>query len=96
MNVLSIAGVTFLHDKAQCMKELVTGSVLKEKKVVFFGNDCWLGYSLDLNIAENLGVIIIDCVEDELREMVNVDCKTLQEKNGVSLAESRQTLEDIR
>ena len=69
------------------MKVLAAQSILKEEKVDFFGNDSWPGSSPDLNVVENLGAIIKDRVEEQLRGMKKVDIDTLREKMKLILRE---------
>jgi transposase len=63
-NVLDTNEVTFLHDKAPCMKANATQHLLEDEDVKFWGNSIWPGNSPDMNPAENLGAIIKDKVEE--------------------------------
>ena len=56
-NVLDVNEVTFLHDKAPCMKAIAT-QLLRVNSVDFFDNSLWPGSSPDLNVAENIGAIM--------------------------------------
>ena len=64
-NVVDVEEVTFLHDKAPCMKALRTQNLLREN-IDFFGNQEWPGNSPDLNVCENLGSIMKDEVEKRM------------------------------
>ena len=48
-NVLDVTQVTFLHNKAPCMKAFWTQNLLKDNNLDFFGNEEWPGNSPDLN-----------------------------------------------
>ncbi|CAF5036369.1 unnamed protein product, partial [Rotaria sp. Silwood1] len=63
-NVLVINEVTFLHDKAPCMKANATQHLLEAEEVKFWGNSIWPRNSPDMNPAENIGAIIKDKVEE--------------------------------
>ena len=65
-NAVDVTQVTFLHDKAPCMKALRTQTLLRENNVDFFGNDKWPGNSPDLNVCENLGSIMKNEVEKRM------------------------------
>lgn len=65
-NVLDVTQVTFLHDKAPCMKALRTQNLLKDNNIDFFGNEEWPGNSPDLNVCENVGSILKDKVEKRM------------------------------
>jgi hypothetical protein len=65
-NVISIEDVTFVHDKAPCMKARATQQLLRESNIDFWGNDIWPGNSPDLNPAEHLGAIIKGEVETRM------------------------------
>ena len=62
-NVLDITQVTFLHDKAPCMKVLRTQNLLKDNNIDLFGNEEWPHNSPNLNACENVGSILKDEVE---------------------------------
>ncbi|CAF3018773.1 unnamed protein product, partial [Rotaria sp. Silwood2] len=63
-NVLDTDEVTFLHDKAPCMKANATQHLLEDEGLKFWGNSIWPGNSPDMNPAENIGAIIKDKVEE--------------------------------
>ena len=65
-NVISVNDVTFLHDKAPCMKARATQMLLRSEDIDFWGNDIWPGNSPDLNAAEHIGAIIKDEVETRI------------------------------
>ena len=65
-NDLDITQVTFLHNKAPCMKALQTQNLLKDNNIDFFGNEEWPGNSPDLNACENVGSILKDEVEKRM------------------------------
>lgn len=58
-NVISVADVTFFHDKALCTKARATQKLLRKENIDFWGNNIRPGNSPDLNI----GTIIKDEVE---------------------------------
>ena len=59
-NVLDVTQVSFLHDKALCMKTLRTQNLLKDNNIDFFGNEEWPSNFLDLNAYENVGSMLKD------------------------------------
>ena len=65
-NVIDVNEVTFLHDKAPCMKAIATQQILQINGIDFFDNSQWPGSSPDLNVAENLGAIMKDRTEEAL------------------------------
>ena len=65
-NVVSVGQVTFLHDKAPCMKALETQRLLISNQIDFFDNSQWPGSSPDLNAAENVGAILKARTDQEL------------------------------
>ena len=65
-NALNVTQVTFLHNKAPCMKVLRTKNLLKGNNIDFFGNEEWPGNSPDLNACENIGSILKDEVEKRM------------------------------
>ena len=65
-NVLDVTQVTFLHDKAPCMKALQTQNLLKDNNIDFFGNEEWPGNSPNLSACENAGSILKDEVEERM------------------------------
>ena len=65
-NVIDVNEVTFLHDKAPCMKAIATQQILLTNGIDFFDNSQWPGSSPDLNVAENLGAIMKDKTEEAL------------------------------
>ncbi|CAF4738172.1 unnamed protein product [Rotaria sp. Silwood2] len=62
-NVIDVDEVTFVHDKAPCMRANKTQHLLYDNAIQFWGNDIWPGNSPDLNVAEHIGTIIKDEVE---------------------------------
>jgi hypothetical protein len=66
--VLDPNQVTFLHDRAPCMKALQTQQLLEQYGVDFFGNQEWPGNSPDLNACEHLGSILKDRCEAKMIE----------------------------
>ena len=64
--MLDVQEVCFLHDKVPCSKALATQELLRESGIDFFNNSEWPGLSPDLNLAEDLGAIIKDRVEDRM------------------------------
>ena len=72
-NVIDKNEVTFLHDKAPCMKAIRTQQLLRQNEIDFFDNTQWPGSSPDLNVAENLGAIMKDRVEDALQVFSEVE-----------------------
>jgi hypothetical protein len=64
INVLDTNEVTFLHDKAPCMRANATQHLLEVEGVKFWGNSIWAGNSPDMNPAEHIGAIIKDKVEE--------------------------------
>ena len=64
--VIDPAQVTFLHDRAPCMKALATQELLRENDIDFFGNQEWPGNSPDLNACEHLGAIMKEKVEQKM------------------------------
>ena len=65
-NVLDVTEVTFLHDKAPCMKALQIQKLLKDKNIDFFGNDEWPSNSADLNVCENVRSFLKDEAEKRM------------------------------
>lgn len=65
-NVIDREQVTFLHDKAPCVKALATQQMLRDFNIDFFNNTQWPGNSPDLNPCENLGSIVKDRVESKM------------------------------
>ena len=65
-NVLDVTQVTYLYDKAPCMKAFQTQNLLKDNNIDFFGNEEWPGNSPDLNACENVGSILKDEVEKRM------------------------------
>ena len=62
-NVLDSAEVVYLHDSAPCHKANATQQLLKASGIDFFDRTEWPGSSPDLNVAENVGSILMDKVE---------------------------------
>ncbi|CAF1372224.1 unnamed protein product [Adineta steineri] len=58
--------VTFVHDKAPCMRANMTQHLLKDNDITFWGNDIWPDNSPDLNAAVHIGTKIKDEVERKL------------------------------
>jgi hypothetical protein len=65
-NVIDPDEVTFVHDKAPCMKANKTQHLFQDNDVKFWGNDIWPGNSPDLNVAEHIRSIIKDEVEKKM------------------------------
>lgn len=65
-NVIDPDEVTFVHDKAPCMRANQTQHLLQDNGLKFWGNDIWPGNSPDLNAAEHIGSIIKDEVEKKM------------------------------
>jgi hypothetical protein len=65
-NVIDPDEVTFVYDKAPCMRANKTQHLLQENNVKFWGNDIWAGNSPDLNVAKRIGSIIKDEVEKKM------------------------------
>ncbi|CAF3865513.1 unnamed protein product [Rotaria sp. Silwood1] len=65
-NVIDVDEVTFLHDKASCMRAYQTQHLLRDNDIKFWRNDIWPGNSPDLNVAEHIGTIIKDEVEKKM------------------------------
>ena len=65
-NVIDPDEVTFLHDKAPCMKAIATQQLLRANFVDFFDNSQWPGSSPDLNVAENINAIMKNWTEQAL------------------------------
>ncbi len=65
-NVVDTDQVTFIHDKAPCMKANATQELLTEAGIDFWGNNVWPGNSPDLNSAEHVGAILMDEVEGKM------------------------------
>ena len=65
-NIIDPDEVTFLHDKAPCMKAIATQQLLRANSVDFFDNSQWPGSCPDLNVAENIGAIMKDRTEEAL------------------------------
>ena len=72
-NVIDKNEVTFLHDKMPCLKAIRTQQLLRQNDIDFFDNTQWPGSSPDLNVAENLGAIMKDRVEDALQVFSEVE-----------------------
>jgi len=64
--VLDVQEVYFRHDKAPCFKALATPELLRQSGIDFFNNIEWLSSSSDLNLAFDVGVIIMDCIENRM------------------------------
>jgi hypothetical protein len=62
-NVLDPTEVVYLHDNAPCHKANATQQLLKDSGIEFFDRTEWPGSSPDLNVAENVGSILMDKVE---------------------------------
>lgn len=62
-NVLDPTEVVYLHDNAPCHKANATQQLLKDSGIEFFDRTEWPGCSPDLNVAENVGSILMDKVE---------------------------------
>ncbi|CAF1649614.1 unnamed protein product [Adineta steineri] len=65
-NVIDLNQVTFVHDKAPCMRANMTQHLLKDNDITFWGNDIWPDNSPDLNAAVHIGTKIKDEVERKL------------------------------
>jgi len=55
-----------MSKKAPCFKALATQELLRQSGIDLFNNSEWPGSSPDLNLAEYLGAIIKDRVEDRM------------------------------
>lgn len=62
-NVLHSAEVVYLHDSAPCHKANATQQLLKDSEIDFFDRTQWTENSPDLNVAEDVGSILVDRVE---------------------------------
>ncbi len=62
-NVVDVDQVTFIHDKAPCMRANATQQLLIDSEIDFWGNNVWPGNSPGMNPAEHIGTIIMDEVE---------------------------------
>ncbi|CAF4985287.1 unnamed protein product [Rotaria sp. Silwood1] len=67
-NVLDPSEVVYLHDNASCHKANATQALLKDSGVDFFDRTQWPGNSPDLNVAEDVGSILMDKVESLMIE----------------------------
>ena len=65
-NLLNVTQITFLHDKAPCMKALQTKNLLKDNNIDFFGNEKWPSNSPNPKACENVGSIFKDGVEKRM------------------------------
>ncbi|CAF1445209.1 unnamed protein product [Adineta ricciae] len=65
-NVIDPDEVTFVHDKAPCMRANKTQHLLQDNNVKFWGNGIWPGNLPDLNVAERIGSIMKDEVEKKM------------------------------
>ncbi|CAF3029224.1 unnamed protein product [Rotaria sp. Silwood2] len=65
-NIIDVDEVTFVPDKAPCMRANMTQHLLYDNAIQFWGNDIWPGNSPDLNVAEHIGTIIKDEVEKKM------------------------------
>jgi len=65
-NVIDPDEVIFVHDKAPCMRAYMTQHLLQDNDINFWGNDIWPGNSPDLNVAENIGTVIKNEVEEKM------------------------------
>ncbi len=62
-NVMHVNEVTFVDDKAPCMKANMTQQLIQDNDVSFWSNNIWPRDSPDLNAAEHIGSIIKDEVK---------------------------------
>ena len=62
-NVLDSTEVVHLHDNAPCHKTNATQQLLKNSEIKFFDRTKWPGSSPNVNVAENVGSILMDKVE---------------------------------
>lgn len=53
-NVIDVNEVTFVHDKAPCMKANMTQHLIQNNHINFWGNNIWPWNSPDLNAAEHM------------------------------------------
>jgi hypothetical protein len=65
-NVIDPDHVIFVHGKAPCMRANMTQHLLQDNYINFWGNDTWSGNSPDLNVAEYIGTIIKNEVEQKM------------------------------
>ena len=65
-NVIDPDEVIFVHDKAPCMRANMTQHLLQDNNINFWGNDTWPGNSPDLNVAEHIGTVIKNEVEQKM------------------------------
>ncbi|CAF1312927.1 unnamed protein product [Rotaria sordida] len=65
-NVIDPDEVTFVHDKAPCMRANKTQYFLQGNNVKFWDNGIWPGNSPDLNVAKRIGSINKDEVEKKM------------------------------
>jgi hypothetical protein len=65
-NVIDSDEVIFVHDKAPCMRAYMTQHLLQDNDINFWGNDIWPGNSPDLNVAERIGTVIKNEVEQKV------------------------------
>ena len=73
----------FLHDKAPCMTAKETQKMLKDANIDFFDNDQWPGNSPDLNVAENLGAILMNKVDDALDRRLSKKLPNLKQLKAI-------------
>jgi hypothetical protein len=67
-SVLDPSDVVYLHDNAPCHKANATQALLKDSGVDFFDRTQWPENSPDLNVAEDVGSILMGKVESLMIE----------------------------
>ena len=74
-----------MYDKAPCMRVNMTQHLLQDNNIDFWGNDTWPGNSPDLNVAEHIGTVIKNEIQQNLlSEMVENRYKEETRKKHLS------------